>query len=192
MMKFGIVIALLASASALAQSPAPTAAAQPNVLDRAINQPGIGWTLYGPNQSGKQVAATGVPGAGAVRVEVKRKGANPWDSGALYPTSKPIAAGDTILIAVYLRAPNAAPGETVAIPLGATGSEAPYPTIAQATVQVGPEWKLHYASAKATQAFGPAKAQASVQLAGAKQVLELGPAFILNFGQNYDPAKLPK
>lgn len=188
MIRTVVTTLLLAAAPAYAQTPP----AGGGILDRAINEPGIGWTLCGPNQSGKQVAATGVPGDAAVRVTVKRAGANPWDSGALYPTTKPIATGDTILVAVYLRAPDAKPGETVSVPLGATGAQAPYTSIAQGTVAVGPEWKIHYASGVAPEAFAAGKAQAAVQLAGAKQVIELGAAFVLYFGQGHDPAKLPK
>lgn len=167
-------------------------AAQSNILDKAVNQPGIGWSLYGPNQSAKQVKAEGIPGSAAVRVAVTRTGEHPWEVGATYPTVKPIAAGDTVLVAVYLRAPDLKPGETASIPLGATEADAPYTPIANETVQPGPEWKLYYASGVSPKAFAPGKARISVQLAGAKQVVELGPGFILDFGPGYDPAKLPK
>lgn len=186
----------LCATSLYAQSPPATPAvqtAQPDILDRAVNQPGVAWTFYGAGHSEKAVRAVGIPGEQAVRVTITAKGANAWDVGALYPTTKPIAANDTMLVAVYLRAPNVQAGQTTAISfVGATGGDAPYPPLASASVQIGPEWKIYYAAGMAPQAFAPGKARIAVHLAGAKQVLELGPAFLLDFGAGYDPAKLPK
>ncbi|WP_308815123.1 hypothetical protein [Sphingomonas sp. GV3] len=183
-------LATLTATVAIAQT-APAPSAQPSIFDKAVNQPGIGWALYGPNQSAKQVPATDVPGGAAVRVQVTRAGAHPWDTGASYPTVKPIAAGDTVLVMVYLRAPDAKEDAPLTIPLGATGSEAPYPQIATATASVGPGWKRYFASGVASQAFAAGKANISLQLAGAKQVVEVGPAFLLDLGPGVDPAKLP-
>lgn len=181
------VVALVPVAAAWAQAPAPTG----SIFDKAVNQPGIGWSLYGPDQSAKQVPAADVPGGNAVRVEVKRAGAHPWDVGATYPTVKPIAAGDTVLVMVYLRAPAAAAGTTVALPIGATGTDAPYTQIAADTAQVGPTWKRYYASGVSPQAFAAGKARIAVQLAGAKQVVEVGPGFLLDLGPQVDVATLP-
>lgn len=184
----GIIAMLLAATSGQA---APSAAAQPSIFDKAVNEPGIGWKLYGPDQSGKQVPAADVPGGNAVQVKVSRAGANPWDSGASYPTIKPIAAGDTMLVMVYLRAPGATDAAPVTIPIGAGGSEPPYTPIVTEPVQVGPSWKRYYASGVANQAYAAGKANISVQLAGAKQVIEVGPAFLLDLGPGFDRSKLP-
>ncbi|WP_315763075.1 hypothetical protein [Sphingomonas sp. Y38-1Y] len=181
--------ALLPLASVGAQTATP---AQPSIFDKAINQPGIGWEVYGPNQRAKQVPAAELPGGQAVRVQVAKAGANPWDAGASYPAIKPVAAGDTLLVMVFLRAPDAAAGTTVPVPIGAGGAEAPYTPVAAETVQVGSGWKRYYASGVSAQAFAAGKARISLQLAGAKQVIEMGPAFLLNLGQNVNPATLPK
>ncbi|MET4896622.1 hypothetical protein RN629_05525 [Sphingomonadaceae bacterium jetA1] len=180
-------LTMLAAAQA-----APTAAAPPSIFDKAVNQPGIGWTLYGPNQSGKQVPATDVPGGNAVQVKVAKPGTNAWDSGATYPTIKPIAAGDTMLAMVYLRAPDAADGASVTIPVGMGGSEPPYAPIATEPVQIGKAWKRYYVSGVAGQAYAAGKANISVQLAGARQVIEVGPAFLLDLGPGFDRSKLPR
>jgi hypothetical protein len=163
-----------------------------NIFEKAINQPGIGWTFYGPDHKAREVAAAELPGGHAVRVAVARKGANPWDIGALYPTIKPVAAGDTLLTVVYLRAPDVKEGETLTVPIGAGGADAPYTPIAAETVQVGSAWKRYYAAGVSTAAYAPGKARILIHLAGAKQVVEMGPAFLLDLGQGVDPAKLPK
>ncbi|WP_294239367.1 hypothetical protein [uncultured Sphingomonas sp.] len=188
----GFVALLIAALPAgAADQAAPSAAAQPSIFDKAINTPGIGWTPYGPNQSARQVPAANVPGGNAVQVKVSAPGQNPWDSGLTYPTVKPIAAGDTLMTMVFLRAPNAPEGQTLSIPVAMGGSEPPYTPIASEPVQVGSTWKSYYVTGVAGQAFAAGKANISVQLAGAKQVIEVGPAFLLDLGPNFDRSKLP-
>jgi hypothetical protein len=199
MKTLAIVGALLAAAVSIpvagAQTPAPAAPAAPapSVLDRAINTPGTNWSVYGATQKSKLGTTTGVPGNQAMHVDVTAKGANPWDVGALSPIQKAIAAGDTILVAAYLRAPQLKEGETTPIAfLGATDAAAPYANVVGTDVAIGNQWKLYYASGKASRAFAANTARVSVQLAGARHVVELGPVFVLDFGAGYDPARLPK
>ena len=191
----GAMLATIAppASAQTAPAPAPAPAASGNVLDRAINLPGTNWSIYGPNQKTKMGTAKGVPGEQAMRVEITAKGANPWDVGAISPIQKAIAAGDTVLVAVYMRAPNLKEGETADISfLGATEAAEPYGNIAAGSVTINNQWKLYYASGKSPKAYAPNTARVTAHLANAKQVVELGPVFVLDFGPNYDPAKLPK
>ncbi len=194
-------IVLLASAPALAQTaplppapaPAKPAAAVPDILQKAVNIPGANWSLYGATQTSKPVKSDGVPGGQAVRVTVKDKGANAWDVGGSSPIQKGIVADDTVLVAVYMRAPMLKDGETTPIAsVGAIESTEPYAIIANTSVDIGNQWKLYYASGKAPKAFAPGTANVTLHLAAAKHVVDLGPVFVLDFGQGYDPAKLPK
>lgn len=170
----------------------PLAAQGKGLFDNLVNQPGLGWVLYGSNESAKQVTAPNdVPGAAAVRVTVTAKGANPYDSGAIYASDKPVAQGDTLVMMVYLRAPNVAEGSTIPIPIGIGATDAPYTPVVEQTVQVGPTWKRYFAAGVAPKAFGPGRARIAVQLAGAKQVVELGAAFLMDPGPGFDTAKLP-
>ncbi|MEN2786880.1 hypothetical protein ACFOKI_08875 [Sphingomonas qilianensis] len=59
-------------------------------------------------------------------------------------------------------------------------------------VTVTNAWKLYYASGKTGRAFAAGSANVAAHLAAAKHVIELGPVFVLDFGPDYDPAKLPK
>ena len=190
-----VVIAMLVATPVIAAQTGPAAPAAPSpgttIFDKAVNQPGIGWTLYGDGQTAMQVPATDVPGGGAVRIQVGRAGSHPWDIGATYPTVKPIASGDTVLVMVYLRAPNAKDGAAVAVPIGATGADAPYTQIAGETVQVGAAWKRYFAAGPSSQSFAAGKARIAIQLAGAKQVLEVGPGFLFDLGPGFDATKLP-
>ncbi|WP_374275166.1 hypothetical protein [Brevundimonas sp.] len=175
--------ALLAAGPTLAQEPA----AEPPLIDRAVNNPRVSsWTVYGPGLS-HQVIEAEVQGGQALQVEVTRAGANPWDVAAQAFTADPIAAGDVMLLGVWLRSDTS--GATVNIRL--QGSDAPYPEIAAGTVSPGSEWKLWFAQGRADQAFVGGRANASVQLAGAAQTVELGPVFIFDFGPDYDVERLP-
>jgi hypothetical protein len=187
----GLVTGLLVVmpvAAAMAQTPP---AAGGSIFDKAVNAPGIGWSVYGPNQTARQVPAAEVPGGAAVRVQVNHAGAHPWDVGAGYPTIKPIAAGDTLLVMVYLRAPDAKPDAGASVPIGAIEADPPFTSIAGETVKVGSGWKRYFAAGVASKAMAPGKARISLQLAGAKQVVEVGPAFLLDLGPGFDVAKLP-
>lgn len=185
---------LLACSTAGAAQTAPAApAATDDVLQKAINLPGTNWSIYGAGQKSKLGKTVGVPGEQAMRVQVTAKGANAWDVGALSPIQKPIAADDAILVAAYLRAPELKEGETTTIAfLGATEAAEPYGNIAATSMPITNQWKLYYASGKAPRAFTANQARVTVHLANAKQVIELGPVFVLDFGAKQDVAKLPK
>jgi hypothetical protein len=181
------------STPALAQTAAaPAKASEPSILDRAVNQPGTNWSFYGPNKA-KAVKVEGVPGNEAVQVTIDRAGAHPYDTGAVSPIQKPIAAGDTVLVAVYMRAPLLRAGETTPVPFfGATEGDAPYTNIAGSNADIGPDWKLYRAAAKSPKGFAAGKARATVHLAAAKHVVELGPIFVLDYKNDADPAALLK
>lgn len=203
-MRYGrtVVLAILAglggatlAVPANGQAAAPAAKADPadDIMKKAVNKPGTNWSVYGATQTTKALKDDGVPGGEVLRVTVSAKGGKPWDVGGASPIQKPIAAGDTILVAMYLRAPELKAGETASIPfLGAGGASAPYEPIVSTGVTITKDWKLYYASGKAPKDVSGGTANAAIHLAADKQVIDLGPVFVLDFGQNYDPAKLPK
>jgi uncharacterized protein YbaA (DUF1428 family) len=186
---------MLAAPLPAQQAAAPAAKSDPadDIMKKAVNKPGTNWSVYGATQTTKALKDDGVPGGEVLRVTVSAKGANPWDVGGASPIQKPITAGDTILVAVYLRAPRLKDGETASIPfLGAGGATAPYEPVVSTGVTITKDWKLYYASGRAAKDVPGGTANAAIHLAADKQVIDLGPVFVLDFGQNYDPAKLPK
>ena len=189
-----VIAAVLCTAAGpgIAQTATPAATpAASNVLDKAVNQIGANWSLYGAGQTSKTMTEDGVPGGQFVRATVTAKGANAWDVGAVSPIQKPIAAGDTILVAIWIRAPQLKDGETMPLPfIGANGAAAPYDNLVKADIKITNAWKLYYASGKAAANFAGNSANATVHLASDKHVIDLGPVFVLDFGQNYTK-KLP-
>jgi hypothetical protein len=183
----------LASTPSAAQDAAPAAApARPSVLDRAVNTVHVtGFNVYGPGET-HEIIESSVQGGHALRVDVARAGANPWDVGAGSPTTRPVQAGDVLLLAVWMRAERLPAGaETARINIRLQGNAAPYAEIGSADVRVGPEWKMYFAQAVAASDFAPGAAAATVQLASASQTIDLGPVFILDFGPDYDRTTLP-
>jgi hypothetical protein len=182
-----------AAAAQTGPAPAPAAPAKANLADKLINVPDTNWTVYGPGQTNKRLETDGPQGYPCVRVTVTQKGANPWDAGAVSPVAKAVGAGDTVLIAVYLRAPNAKDGETMPLPfVGLSGAAAPYPTLVSAPLTVTNQWKQYFVGGKVASAAGAGGAQVSIHLAGDAHVVDLGPIKVFDLGPNFNPAGLPK
>lgn len=190
-----IALAVAGSAPIQAQTtPAPAPEkkdAAGSILDKAVNKPGTDWAVYGANQTIKALTDGDVPGGQVIRATVTAKGTNAWDVGASSPIQKPIMAGDTILLAVYLRGPELKDGETMPLPfIGINGAAPPYENLTGTDVRITKAWKLYYASGKAAKNYPGNAMRATIHLAGDKHVVDLGPVFVLDFGQNYTK-KLP-
>jgi len=189
-----LAIALAAAGSAAEGQAAPPPQQQQHIdlSSKLINIPDSNWNAYGPDQTSKLLDKGGPQNYPAVEVSVSRPSKNAWDDGAVSPIPKAIGAGDVILVAVYLREPNLADGQSEILPLiGATGAAAPYPAIAGAPATVTNQWKIFFASGKAPQAFPAGGAQVTVHLSSARHVIQLGPIKVYDFGPNFDVARLP-
>ena len=162
------------------------------LMKKAINDVGIAYTFYGQGFTQKVVKDAQIPGEHYVRVDVTQKGLHPWDIGAQYAVNKPIKSGDVVFFAIYARAPNLKDGESIAISgVGVGQTEAPYSSIAMTEMHLTNRWNVYYASAKTATATPRGQARASVQLAGDKQVVDLGPLIVLDLGPDYDVGSLP-
>jgi len=188
-----LAIALAAAGSAAGgQAPPPQQQQHIDLSSKLINIPDSNWNAYGPDQTSKLLDKGGPQNYPAVEVSVSRPSKNAWDDGAVSPIPKAIGAGDVILVAVYLREPNLAEGQSETLPLiGATGAAAPYPAIAGAPATVTNQWKIYLASGKAPQAFPAGGAQVTVHLSSARHVIQLGPIRVYDLGPNFDVAHLP-
>ena len=186
----------LTAAPALAQdtpAPAPAPAQQGgSMLDKAVNIVHVsGWNVYGAGQT-HEIVTSAVQGGRALRVDVTAAGGNTWDVGAGSVSTKPVQAGDVLLLAVWMRTERAPAGsETGTAIIRLQGNAEPYPDIVSAPVRPTGEWKLYFADAVADRDWAAGAMGATVQLAGASQTLELGPVFIFDMGRDYDRSTLP-
>jgi lysophospholipase L1-like esterase len=191
----GTAVAAAAPGGAEAQ-PAPPAAAkrEGKPTGQLINDwtTATTWYVYGAAQRNEAMAKGGPKDYPMTRVTVNAKG-NPWDVGATSPIAKPIKAGDTVLVAVYLRAPDLQEGETTPVSyVGLNENSPPYTAIAKGSANVTNQWKVYYASGVAGKAFTAEQVVAGLQLAAARHVVDLGPVLVYDFGPGVDPAALPR
>lgn len=180
------------TAPVAAPASAPSAAGK--LADKLVNQPLTAtWYVFGTGQTSEAMPNGGPQNYPATRVTVAAKGANPWDAGAVSQLSKPVAAGDVLLVAVYLRAPMLKDGETTPITyLGVSEGAPNYPIVLSASVNITNQWKVYYASGKTTKAYAPADITVGVHLAADKHVVDLGPVRVFDLGPAIDPARLPR
>lgn len=180
-----VLIVIAPSASSTAQDD--------DILQYLVNNPNVdSWQVLGVARPARPQRADGVLGDRAVRITARRS-AQPWDVAAQMPVSGEIKQGDTILLAVWARLAVAPDGaQSSRIPLRVQENTPPYTALAEDAGSVGPAWGMIYASGVATKDHAAGSTSLSVHLAGADQTVELGPALLLNFGQNYDAAKLSR
>ncbi len=169
--------------AALASVPAGSAQTG-DILQKAINTPGVAYSVYGAGQTSKPVKAD-VVGGRALQIVVAAPGTHGWDVGASSPIAKPIAKGDRIVVAFWARAPKLAGDATAAIPFaGVSLAAAPYTPIVTGSATVGREWKLQQITGVAAADAAGGAAMVSLHLGVAKAVFEFGPIFVLDMGKS--------
>lgn len=171
---------LLAAALVLA-APVAAPAAQNDLASKIINDPGD------PQVSGAHATLRDDPkvqGGKALRLDVPRKGKNPWDASVGGPVTKAVKAGDKLVLAFWARLEKGEGGLTTTLPYNAVQlAAAPYTTVMSGAVDVGPEWKLQQVSGKADRDYPANALKVSIQLATQKQTVDVGPIILLDMGQ---------
>lgn len=162
---------------------APVAAlAQDDLMKQIVNDPAA------PEVDGAKAALiedAKAEGGKALRVQVPKKGANPWDSTVGGPIKKPINRGDHLVILYSARLEKSDSGATTTtLPYTALQlTAAPYSTILQGSADIGPEWKQFQVTGISNANCKPGELKVTMQLATAKQVVDLGPIIVLDKGQ---------
>ena len=126
-----------------------------------------------------------VQGGKALRVDVRRKGANPWDIAVESTIEQPVKAGDSLVFAFWARLEKGEDGAaTGTLPYNAVQvSAAPYTTLFSAPADIGPEWKLHEVRGVADADHAAGTLKATIHLASSAQTVDLGPLIVVNLGQ---------
>lgn len=180
-MKRPAIVALLMMLTPLA-APAAAQDAVDDIVNKIVNAPPPdAHTVYGA--AGKVRKDASVQGGQALRIAIPGKGAQPWTVGLNSPIQKPVKAGDTLVLAFWARlekgqAPTATlPNNSIQL------SSEPYTPLFNQAVEIGPEWKLHEVKGKADKDYAAGQLTVSMHLATGKQVVDVGPVFVLNMGQ---------
>jgi len=172
-----------AAAPAGAPKPKTLASLDPaKVPSMIINDPGA------PNVNGgktKLIDDERVTGGKALRIQVPSKSKNAWDVSLASPITKPVKAGDNLLLVFWARLEQGPDGAAAAIlPWNSIGmTTAPWSAVVGQPADIGPDWKQFEISGKAERDFDAGALGASLQLATAKQTVDLGPVIVLNLGQ---------
>jgi len=164
------------------------AIAEVDIWSYEINKETNGTWYFQPDKPKAKVIKAPVAGDQAFRVKAT-KGKNPWDMQASSPIAGAINEGDVIMLNYFARAEEPAEGGsslTARIQLAG----APYTSVLDMTSKISGEWKNYCAFRIASASIGENKSNVSIHLATAKQVIDLGPVFVFNFGKGFDTKKL--
>jgi len=169
---FATALALLVAVPATAQR-----------ADRIINDPRVPALVpYGLNLLPQVRDDKAVQFGKALRLPLKGH-SDFWRIGVITPTLKPVKKGDQIVIAFWARATGTEagkPGKIGRVQLEATPVVR---AIFEQSFEVGPEWKMYQLKGVADQDYAPGRLNAALHVDATKQILDVGPVFVLNYGQ---------
>ncbi|QQV76671.1 hypothetical protein H5J25_14725 [Sphingomonas aliaeris] len=119
----------------------------------------------------------------ALRIPISSAAQDFWRVGIVTPTLKPVKESDRLVVAFWARAQRTeanSPGKLCRVQLEATPVVR---TIFEQAFDITPEWKMYKISGKADRAYPAGGLNAAFHLACAKQTIDIGPVFILDYGQ---------
>jgi hypothetical protein len=160
---------------------AAPAMAQVDVSKQIINEPSpAAFTIYGLAEKPKVRKDPAVQGGQALRVAVPGKGATPYAIGLSAPVKKAVKKGDKLVLAFWARF-DKAEGASVSIAnVSVQLATAPYSSFFAKNVDIGPEWKLYSVEGAADRDYAAGEIAIAMHLATGKQVIDLGPIFLLD------------
>ena len=183
---FGPVAVATVAAGGVAPVAAPAAAKAPakpqgDVATMIINDPAA------PQVNGAKAKLRDDPavqGGKALRIPVAAKAKNAWEVSIASPVTKPVKAGDQLVLAFWVRLEKGEAGPTATLPYAAIQmTSEPWTTVLAGSADIGPEWKLHEIRGKADKDYAANSVGVTIQLATAKQTIDFGPIIVVNLGQ---------
>ncbi len=180
-------------ALAMVAAAALPASADDDWAQKAINNPADSWGIWGTAKT-EVVNDPAVQGGKAKRVTISPLPEKPWDIGAYILITKPVKKGDVLLLAFWARAESSPAGGDFVELSGRVYEAAPPSTSVtpQTDFLIGKQWKLYYASGTADKDYPVGALSCGMLLGTGEQTIDFGPAFIVDYGQGYDVAKLPR
>jgi hypothetical protein len=147
-----------------------------------VNDPTrLDWETQGEDFRSKGFAEEGIPGGGAAREFVIRKaGPQPYSIQTYVPLLTDIEEGETLTVGFWARATDAKTDDGKGV-LGVRFQQNadPWPGFGDTTVELGPEWEWHEVSAVATTDVQQRYAVVTLQLAGARQTVQIGQTIVV-------------
>jgi len=142
------------------------------------------WDVYGSGETHRRVQACGVPGDSALEFSIAAKGSNAYDVVVNLPLNDAVKTGDILIVGVVARTIKAetADGAGV-ITLRVQQAAAPYAGFGDHTIAFGPAWQLKRFMVKADRDLPAGQGALGLQFAGAKQVIQVGRAYVVHTPQ---------
>jgi Cellulase (glycosyl hydrolase family 5) len=138
------------------------------------------WPIHGTGVTHKTVPAKEVPGGQAVQFSIAAAGTNPHDIGLTIPVTRTINEGNVLILAVLARTISGdTPDGKGRVGVRIQQNAPPYPGFAENTLSIGPNWGLYQLRTQARITIEAGQGAVSVQLAGAKQVIEIGQVYLI-------------
>ncbi|NIJ21716.1 hypothetical protein FHS95_003419 [Sphingomonas naasensis] len=184
-MNLRIALALGAAMPALFAVPGVAQQAQSSddaLAEKVINNTNpASFQVYGLTPAPKTVSDKAVQGGKALRIPVTGSG-NPWSIGVNVPLTRPVKAGDKIVVAFYARLSKA---EATSAKLNAQLqlSAAPYTAIFAKSFDATPEWQFLQFAGKADRDYAVGALTAAFHVNTGNHVLDLGPVAVFDMGQ---------
>ena len=152
------------------------------IANKIVNDPGSPSVNGG---RGSLVADSRVMGGKALRVQVPAKGKNAWDISVASALKKPIKAGDKLLLVFPARLEKGENGATATtLPWNAVSlTSPPWSGIIGGPADIGADWKTIEINGKADKDYAAGSLAVGIQLATARQTVDLGPIVVLDLGQ---------
>lgn len=178
----GVVMLTAPAIAALAQTAGsdPSAAA---FAERLVNDPRAeSLRPYGQAIPPEVRSDKTVQFGKALRVPISTVAADFWRVGVTTPSLKPVKEGDRIVVAFWARAQrtqDGVPGRICRVQLESTPVVR---TIFEQAFDITPEWKIYKLMGKADRSYAVGGLNAAFHLACAKQTIDIGPVFILDYG----------
>jgi hypothetical protein len=177
-----VITKLLAGACLLVLPLAATSAQPADLANRIVNDPG------NPQVSGAKASLRDDPkvqGGKAIRIQIAAKGKNVWDASMGSAVTKPVKAGDQLILAFWARLEKGENGATTTtLPYNAVQlASAPWSPVFNQSAEIGPEWKLVQIKGTADKDYAANALTATMHLATARQTLDFGPIVVLDLSK---------
>lgn len=175
--------ALVLPAAAMAQALSPELQALDEQLPGTlINDPtAIDWATNGTGFKSRAFSEEGIPGGGAAReFAIAKAGPQPYAVQTYVPLLSDIKKGETLTVGFWARTVEARTDDGQGV-LGVRFQQnaEPWPGFGDTTVKLGPQWKWHEVSGVATTDIGRRNAVVTLQLAGARQTVQIGQTIVV-------------
>ena len=161
-----------------------TAVLPQSLLDKGVVLTTIAtqnWDVFGTGETHKRIVACGVPGDSALQFTIPAKGTNAYDIGTNVALNEDVKEGDVLIIGLVARTIKAETADGMGIvTLRIQQDVKPYPGFGDHTIAFGPAWQLKRFMVKADRSIAKGQGSLGIHLAGAKQVIELGRAYVIH------------